>query len=202
MAGLQNGLAQLNERFNVTVRGKLDDQKGLENYDRLRVGVIWHADDLNLKNTEKWNMSPATSTVTKRGRFKLVLTQAPPLSSCLVTPRFALAIGFIIAFDDANQNQKLDQGEKILGLSEQHVVSFVRGNHIKGLNAIEREANKRIVTLRKLKNGIHIDKVVPKEVHKMPETIFDDLVPVKKNKVKIKIVIPKKLRDLDAPNWT
>jgi len=202
LVGIQNGQAQLGRKFNVTVKGSIDDQKGLKNYDQIRVGILWHSDDFNPNKPDKWNISPATSTLDKKGRFKLTLTQAPPLSSCIVTRRFALAIGFIVAFDDANQNQKLDQGEQILGLSEKHAMSFVRGSYIKGLNALEKDINKRIVTLRKLKNGIWINTVVPKEVHKLPNTSFDDLAPVKKKKVKVKIVIPKKLSDLDAPNWT
>jgi len=202
LVGSQNSQAQLGRKFNVIVQGKIDDQKGLKNYENVRVGILWHSDDLNLDRSEKWNISPATSTVNKKRRFKLTLTQAPPLSSCIVTRRFALAIGFIVAFDDANQNQKLDKGEKILGLSEKHAMSFVRGQYIRGLNALEKDIKKRIVTLRKLKNGIWVNTVVPKEIHKLPNTGFDDFAPVKKNKVKVKIVIPKSLKDLNPPNWT
>ncbi|OJJ22964.1 hypothetical protein BKI52_01015 [marine bacterium AO1-C] len=202
LVGIQNSQAQLGEKFNVTVRGSLDDQKGLKDYNNVRVAILWHSDDINLENSKKWNISPATSTVDKKGKFKFTLTQAPPLSSCIVTRRFALAIGFIVAFDDANQNQKLDKEEKILGLSEKHAMSFVRGNYIKGLNAFEKDIKKRIVTLRKLKNGIWVNKVVPKEIHKLPNTGFDDLTPIKKKKIKVKVVIPKKLNDLNAPNWT
>lgn len=191
------------QKFNVTIKGKLDNRKGLKNYKNVVVGVLWHSDDFNPKSTRNnWNVSTATSRVKKNGKFSLKITQKPPQSSCIVTRRFALAIGFIIAFVDQNNNQKFDKEEEIIGLSEQHALSFVKGNYQKGLDAMEKENNKRIRTLRQLKRGIFINQVIPKDQHRLPNTPFDDLRPVKNQKVKIKVVIPKSLKDLDAPNWT
>lgn len=197
------GQELLSQKFDVIVRGKLDNQKGLKNYKNIVVGVLWHSDDFNPKSTHNnWNISTATSQVRKNGEFSFKITQKPPQSSCIVTPRFALAIGFIIAFVDQNNNQKFDKEEEIIGLSAQHTLSFVKGNYQKGLDAIEKEKNKRIRTLRQLKSGIFINQVVPKNQHGLPNTPFDDLRPVKNQKVKIKVVIPKNLKDLDVPNWT
>lgn len=200
--GAQIAQAQFEEKFDVTVKGSIDNQKGLKSYDNIRIGVLWHSDDINPKSSNKWNVATATGKINSKGKFKFTLTKAPPQASCIVTPRFALAIGFIIAFEDKNKNQKFDNGEQIIGLSEKHAMSFVRGSYQKGLNALEKRIKKRIITLRKLKNGIMLNKVVPPELHKLPNARFDDLEPVKKRKVKIKVVIPKKMDDLDAPNWT
>ena len=131
LLNIQTTQAQLEEKFDVTVKGSIDNQKGLKNYDNIRVGILWHVDEVEPEVPNNWNVSPATGKVNSSGKFNFTLKKAPLQSSCLVTPHFALAIGFIIAFEDKNKNQKFDHGEQIIGLSEKHAMSFVRGNHQK-----------------------------------------------------------------------
>lgn len=197
--------AQFKQKFNVTVKGQIDNQKGLKNYDNVLVGIFWHADDANPEQTgkdKKWNMSDEVSKVKKNGKYNFKITEPPLAGSCIVTPRFALSIGFVVAFVDKNNNKKHDDGEEIIGVAHKHTLSFVKGSYQKGLDALEKRIDKKILTLRKLKNGIYINKVLPKAEHKIPGAYFDDLHPEKKQKVKIKLIIPKNKKDMKVPNWT
>jgi hypothetical protein len=192
------------QKFNLRLKGKIVDETALKNYDHILVGVLWHQDDLNPTDHSKerqWNMSANLSKVKKNGKYSLKITQAPRKQSCIATDQFQLSIGFVMAFADNNKNGKFDRGDKILGLTEGYALTYVNGNYIEGLNALEKKIGKKIKTLRKLKNGVYINKAIAPKVHGL-DVPFDDLYPAKNQKMKLDIRIPKNLRDLDVPNWT
>ncbi|WP_299464839.1 hypothetical protein [uncultured Microscilla sp.] len=199
----------LKQKFRVHLKGKIVDETGLKGYEHLLVGVLWHHDDLNLKEKGEqrtWNMSANVGKVKKNGKYSFTITEPPLTRSCLVTQRFRMSIGFLVAFADHNKNGQFDEGDKVIGATEHYALSYINGSFQKGLDALEKKNNKKIVTLRQLKNGMYINKAVTPEEQKLKDpttdTPFDDLYPLKKQKIKLKVRIPKKLRDLKVPNWT
>ncbi|EAY24117.1 hypothetical protein [Microscilla marina] len=206
---LQGNAQILKQKFRVHLKGSIVDEKELKNYAHLLVGVLWHHDDLNLKEKGEqrtWNMSANVGKVKKNGKYSFTITEPPLTRSCLVTRRFRMSIGFLVAFADHNKNGKFDEGDKVIGATEHYALSYVNGSYQKGLDALEKKLKKKITTLRQLKNGIYINKAITPEEQKLKdptiETPFDDLYPLKKQKTKLKVRIPKKLGDLKVPNWT
>lgn len=180
--------------FALTIRGEADTTYNSAK-DNVYVGVVWHSDDGRKFNP---GFSPEVGTI-KNGKFKFKVTNLPPESSRKKLENSMLSVGYIVLFKDVNRDGQFTKDDKVVGICEKHCLTFVSGDLNKDLDKIEEMKERKMPTLRKLGQGLHLSYAESPDEHGM-DSRFDDLISVKKAKV----ILTRKRngKRLRGPNWT
>jgi len=181
------------------IEGDIVYEPGAQPAENILVTIIWGLDRSEKEGGDTQFQSSVIAKVkSDEGRlnYSLVLTKDPPEELLMDFDSIKLGVGYIVAFNDKNNNGLLDLDEKILGGSANYCVTFLNGD-LK--TWAETKGKGKLYTLLKLKQGYCLTKTVPPEVHKFPVP-FDDLVPI--DLIPVNIVIPRDTNNIKFPNWT
>ena len=178
--------------FAITITGSTSKTVN-SSTDSIYVGIVWHYADT------KPHVADASIGTVADGRFSFEINNTPPPSTIMKGDSFQLSIAYIILFKDKNGNQKLDEtGDELKGICEHFCISYLKGDINAFLDKIEKQGGKKVTTLRKLKEGIRLVKVV-KPGEQQQKNFFDDLHPVEATDIIIKCG---ERDELTFPNWT
>ena len=180
-----------NYGFGLTISGKTTENINTS-IDSVYVGIIWHYGD-----TKPHLFNKSVGKI-KEGYFKLKIDHIPPTESILTKKNIKLSVGYIVLFKDKNGDKLFDTNDEIVGVCENNCVTYLKGNINTFLDSIEKSKEKKITTLRHLKNGLCLVKVV-KPNRQIERNFFDDLVPIKLKEIIIKVG---ERKNLEFPNWT
>lgn len=179
----------------VTIKGIINE--GLDSKkDSVYVGIVWHKED-------NWTFQATYGREVgriKNGKFKFKVTNPPADSSCILLANSKLSVAFIFAFKDTDGNGVFSASDPIIGLSDSHCLTFVAGNLNLDIEKAEKTKGEEVLTLSRLLEGIQLCKVVTKQEQNRRYG-FDDLVPITKATVKIRI-FAHGAGTFKTPNWT
>lgn len=181
------------------VAGDIIPESGAEIPSRVAVAIYWGVDrsggDTAFQDSNFSFVDPGTG---KLG-YSIAFSEPPSDAVLMDIDGVKLGVGYILAFGDLNANGILEKGEPIVGGAADNAVTYLRGDIRSVANPAAGRERNRLYTLLSLPEGYALTRRVPPEQHGFPVG-FDDLVPVKAQRVTI--VIPKDKATIKFPNWT
>jgi len=180
-----------------TVNGAIVFEYGAAVPEHFKVALVWAADRRE-RDTAYQSNTLGTITSGQDGRaFSISIYAVPSESMCMKFGGELLAVGNIVAFDDANDDGLVQTTELVGGVGD-HLITYASAALPQALRAF-RKRGQPLETMLQIRPGLWLNRSVsPQEQGRTGG--FDDLVPVPPQSVTL-VIVPKGQRP-HFPNWT
>jgi len=172
----------------ISVTGKLPSDFNTNKYE---IGIVWLVDTPQGERVELGsNIHPSSNDK----KFNLVVDM-PNEDMLIELGTTQLGIGFILVYEDVNQNNVVEFDE-LRGGVEDYMVTYLNGDIDEGLESIGKTKDD-MPLFREIRQGLSISTIIPAAEHDF-DVPFDNLISTKKKKVKVELII----ENFEIPNIT
>ena len=192
--------------YGLSLKGIVDKKFNSER-DSVYVSLIWSSDESITKDSYNYEVGEIIN-----GKFNFEVDKVPHQNVLKVFRGVPIAAAYIIVFKDIDGDKRFTENDKIIGLSEDHVICYAENNLKESMIAFYKTQKKSepdqdiFKRFEKWEKGLNICKKMndkkKKRYKKKYGIIHDILIPDNNPEVYIKTSDNFKKSDIKPPNWT